>query len=440
MDRIRIHGAGVSHFSAFNGEMISKSQAVHALSNTVTLCSIDMHQAAMAAAVLPRSGGVADTAPSAGATPGAQPQANAGGLAQRGDQQPSELYGQTFALCENFARVPDTVAATAAAAHVARAASWSLFGGGGMARSDMLSVLGSLRRNVTAESMDFANGWLATNAADRLSHECAEAFLRNVANGRTGVHCRTSSLIFAFRTAIARGDSESAFAAAEGLRALAATLTQNREEAGIEADRYLSLAHMCFGDARAAERIANLACGRAYRAGLLIPTMQMLLMLSEIHRSAGNHVMALPHALSAFHQAQGRGLDMIAARAEFCVMEALAEMHPGHCKPAQRTVEKLLPLFMAHADLELRGRALLLLVRCRLTCTGHAEVRSRPGTVLSPLKTAIEVLRDAHLHEQLVEAYYLLAMTCHAIGREKDRDAAAANAIKWSGSPVACAH
>ena len=385
----RIRMTGVSHFSAFNGELISKSQAAHALSNTVTLCSIDMHRTAIASSVLPRTNHI-----NGGSSTSTSQQSAGASLSSRAEQQPSELYGQTFALCENYMCIPDAVASTTATARVTRAASWELFGGSGMARADIATVLGSLKSCVSPESMDFTKGWLAMNA-DRHGEGCAEAFTTHVIDKENGLHCRSSKLILTIRRAVSRKDGRTAIDAANSLRSLADTLPQNREEAGIEADRYLALAHLSTGNTREAEQAAQAACCRAYRSGLIVPTLNALLLLSEVHRVAGNHLLSLPHAVSALQQAQSRGLDMVAARAEFSIMETMVTLHPDHCYQARSTIEKLLPLLLAHADLELRGRALLLLVKCRLTLHTHEQLCRRPGIVVSPLKTAIRAFGDA---------------------------------------------
>ena len=263
-----------------------------------------------------------------------------------------------------------------------------------MARADMVTVLGTLKSRVSPESMDFTKGWLAMNA-ERHGEACPESCIADILHKENGLHCRSSKLILTIREALSTGDDFMAIDAANRLRSLANSLPQNREEAGIEADRYLALAHLSSGNSMEAEKIAQRACYRAYCSGLIVPTLNTLLLLAEVHRVAGNHLLSLPHAVSAFQQAQSRGLDMVAARAEFLIAETMVMLHPDHAYQARSTVEKLLPLLLAHADLELRGRALLLLVKSRLTLHTHAQLVRRPGIVLSPLKNAIRAFGDA---------------------------------------------
>ena len=400
----RIPLTGATHFSVINGQLMAKSQAAHALSDTITNCYIDLHRTALASSVLSRHGNPALSKASSNQSNTAL--SSNSGLQSRADhQQPSELYGQTLGQCENLHRIPDAVGDTTVTAHIMRATSWEMFGGSGMARSNVLTIMASLRRQTSPENLDFLNGWLAIKSAERLGDDFAEDFFSNVVTKQNGLHCRNADLVFEFRKAISCHDGFSAYCIANRIRALAETLTQNREEGCIEADRYFALALLSCDNVVKAEKIAQQACSRAYKAGLFIPTVKILLLLSEIHRFAGNHVTSLPYALSAYQQAESRGLDLLAAKAEFLVCERMTDLHSDHFYQARRTVEKLLPLFLSNADLDFQGRALLLLAKCHLTSVSPSELQSRPGIILSPLKSAIDIFYKAkvsHLHHILM--------------------------------------
>lgn len=173
-----------------------------------------------------------------------------------------------------------------------------------------------------------------------------------------------------------------------------------------------------------AARVAHSLFCLCYKYNLQVQNASVLLLLAEIHKKSGNAVLGLPYALASLSFCQSFNLDLLKASATLTIAELWLSLGPSHSKRALNLLHGAFPMILGHGGLELRARAFIAEVKCYL-CSPSFSVSEDPDVVLDSLKQASEELQLLEYHEMAAEAFYLMAMVFHKLGRLEEREEAA---------------
>ncbi|KAM0827131.1 hypothetical protein ACQ4PT_068397 [Festuca glaucescens] len=171
--------------------------------------------------------------------------------------------------------------------------------------------------------------------------------------------------------------------------------------------------------------VANSLFSTCYKYNMQVENASVLLLLAEIHKKSDNVVLGLPYALASQSFCKSFNLDLLEASATLTLAELWLALGSSHAKRALSLVYQSLPMILGHGGLELRARAHIVLAKCYLTDPEYS-VSEDPCAVLDPLNQAAEDLQVLEYHDMAAEAYYLKAMAYNHLGKEGDREEAAA--------------
>lgn len=323
----------------------------------------------------------------------------------------------------------------AGSAHLLRAACWEQCGSRALAQAHALIYLdayGSLGRT---QDQCTALAALATSVAASDGPTAAEEVLAVADAAFPHAESRAlamARLCIAHDRALARRQLAHALALAQQMTGLACPTDATDIGLRLEAEERQARTLLAQGDAEGAVRAAHALFAVAAETGQPAHAARLLLLLGQAHAAAGAPLAALPYALSAAAHCRGLGLDLLGGEASLLMAQLWLDMggEEGAAR-ARAELEAVLPLAMAHGGLALRGAAQLALAEAVLEGAGAPGAAG--GSAAADAEWALELLEGAGAAyrasedwQQLARAEYVRALALDALGREVERDAAAA--------------
>ncbi|KAJ7540662.1 hypothetical protein O6H91_10G025200 [Diphasiastrum complanatum] len=321
----------------------------------------------------------------------------------------------------------DSLIKSAGTSHLLRAASWELYGSSPMGRVSTLIHAYCYHDVASADDLSLAYVKLVQHLALHKGYKVALSALDMVSKkfplvARTRVQATKLQLLL--HQALNRGEIKLAQVACGELSALASPTLGVDIDLKFEASFFYALTLLATGDYAGAAKAAQTVYCLCYSNDMQLNSVKVLLLLADIHRKSGSFVTGLPFALASLTLSESLNLDILHATAMVTLAELWLGLGVDHAQRALALLEQCLPLVLGHGGLHLHARTNLSMARCHL-CLPHYSVLLEPETVLFPLQEAaeaFEILEDKML---AAEAFYLQAVVYNALGRLKERDAAA---------------
>ncbi len=244
---------------------------------------------------------------------------------------------------------------------------------------------------------------------------------------------RGAELMLEFHACMYGGRYSAACKAAERLALLSSTSQMFDVKVFVDAQLCRAEALVAAGAFQGAREALEGTFEVAFRSGLRGECLRALLLSGQLYLGAGEAQAALPYLLSALRQSEQMGLALVRAEAVLALSQCRRALHEG---------DRALALLRRHwpsldkGSLELRARANLLLAlllddAAAAAAAGRTKKKAAGaeaglGEVLDHLEAAREAAARAGHTQLLMEARWLLAVTCARCGRHQERDAHAA--------------
>lgn len=312
-------------------------------------------------------------------------------------------------------------------AQLLRAASWEHYGCEPLVRASVLVHIACYADAASADDLSLAYIKLVKLLTSLKGHSASHDSLALV-NKRFPLlsksRVRAMQVQSRIDRALLHGEHDLARMACGELLALASVVSGVDMALKTQASSYKVKTHLAVCQYKEAAVSANKLFSLCFKSNMQQDSIEMLLLMADIHKKAGNAVTGLPYVLSALTLCQSLNLDLLQASA----IVTLAELWLGlGVFPGQRPLvllQQCMPIVLGHGSLQLRARANLAIAQCYLSDPDFS-VQAEPDAVLEPLQVAA---RHAQTMEDIglaMECLYLEAVVLDALGRVTERDEAA---------------
>ncbi|BFI29386.1 anaphase-promoting complex subunit 5 [Marchantia polymorpha subsp. ruderalis] len=225
--------------------------------------------------------------------------------------------------------------------------------------------------------------------------------------------------------ALYQGETEVAQVANGELLALASIVSGVDMGIKIQASVYKAQIQLAVCQYKEAAISTNRLFSLCFKGNMQQDSINLLLLMADIYKKAGNAVTGLPYVLAGLTLCQSLNLDLLQASA----MVTLAELWIGlGMFPGRRglvLLQQCMPVVLGHGSLELRARANFAVAQCYLSDPGFS-VKKEPRVVLQPLQAAVSQAQQIEHTELTMESLYLHAVVLDSLGLIDERDQAAA--------------
>jgi len=196
---------------------------------------------------------------------------------------------------------------------------------------------------------------------------------RKYPNAADGTPLYAARLTIAHRRAVHRCEIRTALDVASKLIALASIDDSKDIGFRIDGEEAAVVALLAGGHFAQAERAARKVFAIADGTYHPIAALRVMVLIARIHLEAGSWETALPYAASALEQYKSMHADVLGAEAALIMAGIWRHMGKEHLERAREEVEAALPVILAHGNLDLRGRARVLLAEIVMEAQETAE-------------------------------------------------------------------
>ncbi|CAM6118419.1 unnamed protein product [Calypogeia fissa] len=308
-----------------------------------------------------------------------------------------------------------------------RAASWEHYGCEPLVRASVLVHISCYADAASADDLSLAYIKLVKLLTSLKGHSASQDSLALVGKRfplLSKSRVRAVQVQSRIEWSLLQGEHDLARMACGELLATASVVSGVDMALKIQASSYKVQIHLGVCQYQEAAVSANKLFSLCFKSNMQQDSIEMLLLMAEIYKKAGNAVTGLPYVLAALTLCQSLNLDLLQASA----IITLAELWLGMgVLPGQRPLvllQQCMPVVLGHGSLQLRARANLAIAQCYLSDPSFS-VQTDPDAVLEPLKVAAQhaqMMEDVSL---AMECLYLQAVVLDALGRVAERDEAA---------------